>query len=349
MKIRGLVLAGFAATAAGSPISQDLLQPSPLVTTYGDPNSALYLASGGPRYDGVAQLIIESSDGLLGCTGALLPGGTRILTAAHCLSDAMGHPDVSSLLAMFHLSGGRPPEVIGSTEVVVYPGFTGDLRQGNDLGLVVLKRPASAAVPRYEIYTGRDEIGGEYEIAGFGAAGRGQIEPIDDGQRRRGWNTFDSTMAGTFGEFPGWTGGQGVLISDFDNGLAANDALGLFYGIRGLGLGPREASMAPSDSGGPAFIDGRVAGLASFRLRLQFTDGVSSDVDDISNASFGEFNAFTRVSGFSSWIQPVPEPDTSVLCLIAFAAAICRYLWRRYRQSRLRYHQATSLVCLKED
>ena len=72
--------------------------------------------------------------------------------------------------------------------------------------------------------------------------------------------------------------------------------------------------MAPGDSGAPAFIDGRIAGVASFRLRLQFTDGVSSDVDDISNASFGEFNAFTRASLYDSWINPVPEPGTATFC-----------------------------------
>ena len=176
-------------------------------------------------------------------------------------------------------------------------------------------------MPRYEIYKGAAEIGSEYEVVGFGATGAGGIE-LDDGLRRRGWNTFDATMAETFGAFPGWTGGDRVLVSDFDNGLAANDALGLFYGIDHLGLGERESSMAPGDSGGPAFIDGRIAGIVSFRLRLQFSGGLSSDVDDISNASFGEFNAFTRVSSYDSWIEPVPEPGTAALFVAVFMLVV---------------------------
>jgi secreted trypsin-like serine protease len=203
------------------------------------------------------------------------------------------------------------------------------LREGNDIGLVALERAPSAAVPRYEIYTGGAESGSEYEVSGYGVSGSGSTGAIvGDGQQRRGWNTFDATMAETFGEFPGWTGGAAVLISDFDNGLAANDALGVFYGIPGLGLGEREASMAPGDSGAPAFIDGRIAGVASFRLRLSFVGGGSSDIDEISNASFGEFNAFTRVSHYRSWIQPVPEPGTAVLSIAVLAVA---GLWRGRR------------------
>jgi hypothetical protein len=87
--------------------------------------------------------------------------------------------------------------------------------------------------------------------------------------------------------------------------------------------------MAPGDSGAPAFIGDQIAGVASFRLRLHFTDGVTSDIDDISNASFGEFNAFTRVSSHSAWLQPVPEPATAALCLAAFALATLRWFWRR--------------------
>jgi hypothetical protein len=219
--------------------------------------------------------------------------------------------------------------VIEFAETVTHPEFTGSLREGNDIGIVVLKKPASAAVPRYGLYTGAGEIGAEYEVVGFGASGQGAMDGTVDGQRRRGWNTFDATMTDTFGGFAGWTGGEGVLISDFDNGRAANDALGLFYGIPGTGLGQREGSMAPGDSGAPAFIGGQIAGVASFRLRLLFTDGATSDVDDISNASFGEFNAFTRVSSHDSWLQPVPEPASGALCIVALGLIALQRVWRR--------------------
>jgi secreted trypsin-like serine protease len=326
MAIQFCLLMIFAAAAIAAPFRPDTLQPEPLVTTFGNPGSTTYVTDGVRRYDGIAQLVIESFEGTATCSGALLSGGTQVLTAAHCLGTESG---ITSLTATFYPSGSSTPEVIEVAGTVTHPEFTGSLREGNDIGLVVLKQPPSAAVPRYKLYTGGREIGAEYEVVGFGASGRGAMDGTVDGQRRRGWNTFDATMTDTFGEFLGWTGGDGVLISDFDNGRAANDALGLFYGIRGTGLGQREASMAPGDSGAPAFIGDQIAGIASFRLRLNFTDGVTSDVDDISNASFGEFNAFTRVSSHTSWLQPVPEPTSGALCILALGFAALHSLWRR--------------------
>lgn len=319
-----------AASLLGTTLEAGRIGVTPLVVTYGDSDAPLYGTPRGAGYNGVALLTIESPEGSFGCTGALLPGGRRVLTAAHCLTDSVGTVNVSSLSATFYPDGTAGEEVIAGSQFIPYPGFDGALERGNDIAIVVLEYAASVSVPRYEIYTGLDEVGLEYEVAGFGARGSGNEGAIiHTTERRRGWNTFDATMDSTFGAFPGWTGGDRVLVSDFDNGNAANDALGRFYGIAGLGLGDREASMAPGDSGGPAFIAGRIAGIASFRLRLNFTDGSSSDIDDISNASFGEFNAFTRVSSYSSWLQPVPEPGTMALCALCALFLVPRLRRRR--------------------
>ena len=127
-------------------------------------------------------------------------------------------------------------------------------------------------------------------------------------------------MTGTLDVFPGWTGGDRVLFSDFDDGTAQHDAFGLFFGINGLGKGLDEVSTAAGDSGGPAFLNGQIAGLTSFGIRVFFLDGSSSDVDDFNNSSFGEFNAFTRVSAYQDWIysqiSPVPEPSTWAMLIM---------------------------------
>jgi secreted trypsin-like serine protease len=310
------------------------MQLTPLMTTAGDPYSDLYRTTGRSGYDGVALLAIESPEGLRGCTGALLSSGLHVLTAAHCLTDSAGAPHVFSLAATFYASDGAA-EVISASSFLPHPAFNGALEQGSDIGIILLDHAPSPSVQRYAIYTGSEEIGSTYEVAGFGASGSGDTGYIvDDWERRRGWNTFDATITTTFGGFPGWTAGDGVLVSDFDSGFAENDALGRFYGIPGLGLGAGEVSMAPGDSGAPAFIDGRIAGIASFRLRLSFTDGTSSDIDEVANASFGEFNAFTRVSSYQTWIQPVPEPATMALCAAVFALAGVRWLLRRSTEER---------------
>jgi hypothetical protein len=98
--------------------------------------------------------------------------------------------------------------------------------------------------------------------------------------------------------------GTGALTYDFDNNNPWNDALGLFHGLNQLGLGASEASAAPGDSGGPAFLGGNlISGIVSYGL----DPGLSPpDIDVFSNnSSFGEFAVMTRVSSFvGSFINP---------------------------------------------
>jgi hypothetical protein len=305
---------------------------APLIVTSGDPDDALYRTPRGAGYDGIASLTIVTSSGSFGCTGALLSNGIQVLTAAHCLTDSTGTLDVVSLAATFFPGGSSDTEQIEGVTFLPHPLWNGALEQGNDVAIVVLANPASAGVQRYDIYNGSDEIGSIYDVAGWGSRGTGDTgATATTAARRHGWNTFDATMADTFAEFDGWTGGEGVLVSDFDNGNPENDALGVFYEIQHLGLGIQEVSMAPGDSGAPALLFGQIAGLASFRLRLEWEDGTSSDIDGLDNASFGEFNAFTRVSTHAQWISSIPEPGTAALCAAFAIVAGIRFARRGHR------------------
>jgi hypothetical protein len=207
--------------------------------------------------------------------------------------------------------------------------------------MIRLAQPASSSLDRYAIYTGFDEIGQTFEVVGYGRSGTGYIGTcspaascggasygLPAGTRRRGNNTYDATVQGTF-DVLGYTAGQTVLVSDFDNGLAANDALGYFFGISGLGLGGNEVTTAPGDSGGPSFIDGRIAGITSYGLRLSYLSGETSDVTARLDSSFGEFAAYTRVSQYQDWIhsQMIPEPGT--YCMLLLGGAFLAILHRR--------------------
>jgi Ca2+-binding RTX toxin-like protein len=66
----------------------------------------------------------------------------------------------------------------------------------------------------------------------------------------------------------------------------------------------REIGTSRGDSGGPAFIDGKIAGLASYGTSTAADiDFVSEDAErDSNNTSFGELFADVRVSAYLGWI-----------------------------------------------
>lgn len=92
----------------------------------------------------------------------------------------------------------------------------------------------------------------------------------------------------------------GALTYDFDNGQARNDALGLFHGLGGLGLGANEGIQSRGDSGGPAFLENRVSGIVSYS---RFGPDGLPDFDGEANNSFGEMAVMTRVSSFAGSIN----------------------------------------------
>ena len=92
------------------------------------------------------------------------------------------------------------------------------------------------------------------------------------------------------------------LLADVDNGTAQRDASGQLINRAGLGLGLDEGMIAQGDSGGPAFIHGKLAGVASYTTRF-FRGDVSPDIDAVPNSSFGEMGVWQRVSAFQKWID----------------------------------------------
>jgi secreted trypsin-like serine protease len=291
------------------------LEATPYIVAAGDINSALYSTPRGGIADSVAGLLLQTTAGNFLCSGTLLPSGMDILTAAHCVTDINGQ---------FNLLGGSAtffPNPSG-TQVIPFAGaqkfsaYNGNLFAGNDLAVIHLQSPAAPAIPRENLYTSTDELGKTYNVVGFGATGSLGVgyTPGSAGGRHQGFNQFDATLA-VLGL------GSNVLLSDFDNGTPEHDGFGFFFGLDGLGLGLNEVVTAPGDSGGPAFIDGKIAGITSFGLQLSFPDGSTSDIDGVLNSSFGEFDGFTRVSSYAGWITGphdftlVPEPGTWLLTL----------------------------------
>ena len=117
-------------------------------------------------------------------------------------------------------------------QTTVYPGFNGSLAAGGDLALLTLSSPITG-IRGFELYRGSNEIGSTFNVSGFGQPGKGATgQSGAPGRVRYGLNHFESVIGGTFDFFSGWTAGNTVLVSDFDDGTAAHDGFGRFFGCR---------------------------------------------------------------------------------------------------------------------
>jgi secreted trypsin-like serine protease len=311
-------------------------QPSTPATDNSGYNNRHRPAYGGEQ-DGVARLIIDTTEGSFLCSGALLGTGRHILTAAHCVTDGFGVLNTLGGTASFATTPtgsftGLLSAPVSIASVAVNPGWNGDyIFNGYDLAILTLAEDAPVEATRYDIYRDSDEIGVVGTKSGWGTIAQGDVGAA--GSPGSGWRTGQNIWELTAAEF--WedaTVNDAIMMYDFDNGLAANDAFGAYFGLTDLGLGDFEVVSAPGDSGGPTFIDGKIAGITSFGLT--FTDGRDAAGNRIClpgnpdilcglNNSYGEFAGDTRVSAYAAWIDDIllPEPTSAWLVALALPLA----------------------------
>lgn len=265
------------------------------VTSYIDSRNRAYPGQG---FDGVVRV---SSGGYYG-TGVLLYDGLAVLTAAHLFADTTSGASVH-----FETSAGS--QTLGASRITLMPGYD-PYQDNNDLALVWLSGSAPATANRYSLYRSSDEIGQTLTMVGYGLPGGGDSGTLSsyggDPIRLKADNQFDAdaaTLKSWLGSAMGWTPTPGTqLVADFDNGSTSQDALGHLIDRPGTGLGQNEGMIAPGDSGGPAFINGQVAGIASYVASLS-RNGIYPDIDGVTNSSFGEIGAWQRVSHYQQWID----------------------------------------------
>lgn len=254
-------------------------------------------ASPGLGYDGVLRVIV---DGYYG-TGVLLHDGRAILTAAHLFEN-----EGSQATVQFNTTVGE--QFLSATSLLIHPDYD-SVNCNHDLALIWLATPAPLSAERYTIYRDSDEIGQVMTMVGYGLTGTGSsgtIELNSQPTRNMAVNRIEadaSALSNLDGMQLSWEPAPGTqFISDFDNGQTANDALGVLLGLNDTGEGIREGLIAPGDSGGPAFIDQKITGIASYTTSLS-SFSRDPDIDSSLNSSFGEIGAWQRVSSYQQWID----------------------------------------------
>jgi len=274
-----------------------------------DQNDPNFIASSN-QFTGVVRLDINGGD----CTGSLLAGdGLHILTAAHCFNNddnsANRKPAPADTTVFFELPDGTTVER-QVEKIVVHPGWTADPNSNNDIAIIKLSEEAPDGVESYEIYRDTDELNQVFTRVGYGTPGTGQDGQDDNANEDPPVKRFGQNLYDAFGEIfstPPENNPDEILAGtqlafDFDDGTADRDAFGTQYDLNQLGV-EREVNSTQGDSGGPAFIDGQIAGITSYGFS---SENNALDVDTVSgNANFGEYSVDARVSAYANFIDEI--------------------------------------------
>jgi len=297
----------------------------PLYTSLDDPSN--HVVSNAP-YDGVARLILTRTDGTFGCSGTLANDHLHVFTAAHCVSDNNGNYVLKSGSATFEGLSQSITIAIDAdpSKSKNHPDYNGDYIKGNDIAILKLVS-APSGVPGIQHATSGSEVANVvykkgYGLSGFFSSGTDSSN-YPFGTKRVGQNIYDD-FADTMYNALGYTAGinyiPGAIYQyDSDDGTSSHDAFGFFFGKSETGLSNNEILSAPGDSGGPTFdADGKLIGITSYGITLQYTNHQTSDCTKTFggprlDSSCGEFAADTRVSQYSSFIDSVltSVPDTN--------------------------------------
>jgi Trypsin/PEP-CTERM motif len=300
-----------------------------------------------PRDSGIVSLIIERGGSASICSGTLSGGGRSVVTAAHCLADGFDLSRPDRVTAYFY--GGTNPDAvtfldsqsvaIDVTRIFTASGYTGQVIDQNDIAVLSLATFAPDFARIYELSDLSDLTGRTFTQFGYGArsdTGGAVGANLGPGRLRTGGNSYDVRLGDPeFGGFFTDLDAEGlnffdnpngpssaidyVYLADFDNGTEANDASCIALGFCGLGIGRRESAVGGGDSGGPQFINGRLASVTSFGLTFGSRFG---DIDNRLNSSFGEFSGYVPVSIHRDFLTRsfamVPEPSTWAMMIIGF-------------------------------
>ncbi len=260
-------------------------------------NDPRFLSATGQGFDGVVGY---GTNGEINCTGTLLPSGQHVVTAAHCFRNQPTNADRYEVF--FDVPEGR--QAISVRQILVNPDWRStDPDSNHDVAILWLANSAPDSADRYDIYRSSDEVGQVATLVGFGRPGtgsKGELLGNFSAVRRVGTNRIDAlgdvlNRDSKAAVLPGTQ-----LVYDFDDGTERHDGLGRDFGLQDLGTGDREVGSSSGDSGGPLFLNNRVAGTVSYGFSPR---SGGADVTVANDTSYGEIFAATRLSVLAGWID----------------------------------------------
>ncbi len=346
---------GFAAPAVARDDAN--IDVSPYLITSGDPADPKFANAGANLRNGVGSIFIlleapgEDDAGFI-CTASAI-GPRHVLTAAHCVTE----PGFTVKELLFVLNAGLPARmIIPARGFSVHPfwdllaPFFGAVAPG-DVAVIELWDDLPAQIETYDVYTGADEFGQPVRHYGHGRSGTGNKGATGDADffyARTGLNTYEQTVEPLLGPLPPFLIGVfDQMVHDYDSGGRKHNAMEWWFTSSFAchpdnpaappqaqngqcttfkdgsypdfkGFGKHEVGIAPGDSGGPGFIDGKIAGIHSFGF-THFCEGVTNGTDFTCglDSSYGEMAGDTRISSYAGWIasvsaverfqRPIPE------------------------------------------
>jgi hypothetical protein len=193
--------------------------------------------------------------------------------------------------------------------ITVHPAWNGDAEDGNDIALLTLPTlapsgPKGLGATGYLPYADFDEVGKQFEFAGFGRTGSGSTGGMPGTQgtgKRYGYNRFDIRTK----PIP-IIGSDTGLAFDYDDGTIFNNTIETIFHIDSpkTPVKSGDSMIAQGDSGGPSFLNGYIAGVTSKVYAV-------NDFDP--DGSFGDIGAVERVTTSSSaWTSSGPPTGSRI-------------------------------------
>ena len=265
-----------------------------MITTRPYTNS-IYQTSITDYYNGVLKL----GDGESYGTGNLLYDGRSLLTAAHVF-DGRNY----DRLKIYLYDGVNNFTAYASIKHHIYYD---EYDLNDDIAIVTFEQTFDSMYQRYQLYRDNSEINKKYTAVGYGDVGTGYTGETfaDEIYKLKTTNTFDADLK-TLIDYSNiklsWNPlKDSILISDFDDNTYYTDIIGYLNNKTHIGTGISEGTIASGDSGGAAFIDNKIAAIASYSTTLN-KNGIG-DINSRIDSSFGEIAAYQRVSYYAEFID----------------------------------------------